>query len=103
MRDAVGQMPVEPLAGAPAADDAIAVHEADGVVAGHGLLRRLAAVAAAVAHARERHIEAPEAALVVLVEALRAPVAQATAAAPRHVFIADARKARCVLAEVRWR
>jgi hypothetical protein len=28
---------------------------------------------------------------------------QATATAARHMFIADARKARCVLAEVRWR
>ena len=28
---------------------------------------------------------------------------QATATAARHMFIADARKARCVLAEMRWR
>ena len=34
---------------------------------------------------------------------LRLAYFQATATAARHMFIADARKARCVLAEVRWR
>ena len=34
---------------------------------------------------------------------LRLAYFQATATAARHVFIADTRKARCVLAEVRWR
>ena len=34
---------------------------------------------------------------------LRLAYFQAAATAARHMFIADARKARCVLAEVRWR
>jgi len=34
---------------------------------------------------------------------LRLAYFQATATAARHMFIADERKARCVLAEVRWR
>ena len=34
---------------------------------------------------------------------LRLAYFQATATAACHMFIADARKARCVLAEVRWR
>jgi hypothetical protein len=34
---------------------------------------------------------------------VRLAYCQAAATAARHMFIADARKARCVLAEVRWR
>ena len=34
---------------------------------------------------------------------LRLAYFQATATAARHMFVADARKARCVLAEARWR